>query len=143
MSLLLLNLHGMRYLNDAYGQGVGDDVILALAERLRESRKPSDYLARIGGDSFALIMSDVVLQHHAFTFARKMFGEISAPTLTRDGEHDICLAGGLASQTVRPNSPATPDIVDGLLKRAEMALADAKQNTRLKKLSDVVAAPIN
>ncbi|MDX2221256.1 MAG: diguanylate cyclase response regulator [Rhodospirillaceae bacterium] len=143
LSLVLLNMHAMRYLNDAYGQDIGDDVIRVLAERLKGRRRATDVLARVGGDTFALIMSDVVLQHHAVTHARKLVAEISAPAPTRDGEHDICLAGGLASETVRPGGAPTADIVTGLLHRATAALAEAKQATRMKKLSEVVAARLN
>ncbi|MCB2107566.1 MAG: GGDEF domain-containing response regulator [Rhodobacteraceae bacterium] len=143
VSLLLLNLHGMRFLNDAYGQSVGDDVIKIVAQRLDAIRKPSDYLARIGGDTFALLMTDVVLQHHALTFARKIAAEISVPAPTRDGEHDVFVAGGLASFTVKANSPETTAIAQGLLDRANSALTEARRNTRSRKVSEIIAAPIN
>jgi PleD family two-component response regulator len=50
LSLLLINMHATRYLNDAYGPEVGDDMLKALADRLRAGRRGSDYIGRLGGD---------------------------------------------------------------------------------------------
>ena len=143
LSLLLLNMHGTRFLNDAYGAEVGDQGIKTLAERLRQTRRGSDCVGRIGGDTFGVILSDVVLQHHALTFAKKMLEAGAKPVMTSDGEHDVLLACGLASETLKPNSVGTADLLGGLLRRAGDALAEAKKNTRGKQASELIAAKLH
>jgi diguanylate cyclase (GGDEF)-like protein len=54
--LILLDLDLFKQVNDRYGHGVGDEVLGALAESLRERCRNSDILARLGGDEFALIL---------------------------------------------------------------------------------------
>lgn len=56
--LILLDLDLFKQVNDRYGHGVGDEVLGALAESLRERCRNSDILARLGGDEFALILPD-------------------------------------------------------------------------------------
>ena len=143
LSLLLLNMHATRYLNEAYGPGVGDDVLKTLADRLRSQRRSSDYIGRLGGDTFGVILTDVILQHHAVTFAKKLISIAAQPAETRDGAHDILLACGLASHTVKPDSPPTADVLAGILRRANDALAEAKRNTRMKSASELIAAKLH
>lgn len=54
--LVMLDLDLFKQINDRYGHVVGDEVLIALAETLRERCRTADILARVGGDEFALIM---------------------------------------------------------------------------------------
>lgn len=143
LSLLLINMHATRFLNEAYGPAVGDDVLKTLAERLRAHRRSSDYIGRLGGDTFGVILSDVVLQHHAQIYAKKLMGVVAQPAETRDGVHDIVVACGLASHTTKTDGVATADIVTGLLRRATEAMTEAKKNTRNKAISELIAAKLH
>lgn len=53
--LLLLDLDGFKGINDTYGHGVGDDVLIHVAESLRDSVRSGDTVCRLGGDEFAVI----------------------------------------------------------------------------------------
>lgn len=143
LSLLLLNMHGTRFLNDAYGANIGDQVIKTVADRLRQTRRGSDYVGRIGGDTFGVILSDVVLQQHALAFAKKMMDAAAKPVLTTDGEHDVLLACGLATETLKPSSVATPELMAGLMRRAGDALSEAKKATRGKQSSELIVAKLH
>jgi diguanylate cyclase len=55
VDLLFLDIDGFKLVNDSWGHHMGDRVLVAAANRLREIVEPSDVLARIGGDEFVLV----------------------------------------------------------------------------------------
>jgi diguanylate cyclase (GGDEF)-like protein len=54
-AVLLLDLDGFKAINDTWGHDVGDEVLKAVADRLRQTARGSDLVARIGGDEFAVL----------------------------------------------------------------------------------------
>ncbi len=56
VSVLILDLDGLKNLNDNFGHGVGDEVLRTLAQRLVRYSRASDIVARLGGDEFAVIL---------------------------------------------------------------------------------------
>ncbi|MGD8886570.1 MAG: EAL domain-containing protein, partial [Gammaproteobacteria bacterium] len=85
--LLYLDLDRFKYLNDTAGHNAGDKLLVAVGKQLLGAVDPSDSLARIGGDEFAIIMRDVdedsmfvaadrfrqVLDNYRFNFAGKTY----------------------------------------------------------------------
>lgn len=62
MSLLVLDLDGLKNVNDRRGHPAGDDVLCWVAQTLEEVKRPIDVVARLGGDEFALVLPDTVKQ---------------------------------------------------------------------------------
>ena len=53
--VLLLDLNGFKQINDVYGHGVGDEVLVMVGRRLRPAMRDADVIARFGGDEFAIL----------------------------------------------------------------------------------------
>lgn len=58
-SLVFLDIDYFKQVNDRFGHGAGDGVIVAMAEALRERCRKSDVIARLGGDEFAVILNSI------------------------------------------------------------------------------------
>jgi diguanylate cyclase (GGDEF)-like protein len=56
--VLLLDMDNFKQINDRYGHGVGDAMIVAVAEKIRQTVRQTDYIARVGGDEFMVLLLD-------------------------------------------------------------------------------------
>jgi diguanylate cyclase (GGDEF)-like protein/PAS domain S-box-containing protein len=59
VAVLYIDLDGFKQVNDAHGHAAGDALLIALSQRMKEALREVDTLARIGGDEFAGVLSDV------------------------------------------------------------------------------------
>src|SRR5207253_2358463 len=93
----LFNVNGTKFINESFGTKVGDEVLRTVATRFRERTRPRDFIARIGGDEFALLMVDLVIPGQAVTFARALSDSLGWAVNATDGDHTITVAGGVAT----------------------------------------------
>jgi diguanylate cyclase (GGDEF)-like protein/PAS domain S-box-containing protein len=84
-SLLGIDLDGFKQINDQYGHPVGDEVLVALAERLTSVLRASDTAARVGGDEFSIVCENSG-RTDAESLATRLRDRVSEP---------LHLAGGL------------------------------------------------
>ncbi len=63
LAVAFLDLDGFKDINDRYGHAAGDEFLVAIAKRLRLALRDGDTLARIGGDEFVAVMSDLSTEH--------------------------------------------------------------------------------
>ena len=80
LSLLLLDLDHFKQINDTYGHPTGDEVLRQVSKKLRQLSRPSDTLARIGGEEFCLLMPNTST-HDALQVADRLRREIEASEL--------------------------------------------------------------
>jgi diguanylate cyclase (GGDEF)-like protein len=76
--LLVLDLDGFKTVNDSLGHEAGDQVLVAIAERLRLSLRPGDTIARLGGDEFAILLENTT-RDQAVAIAAQVLGLVRAP----------------------------------------------------------------
>lgn len=128
LSVVICDIDFFKQINDTYGHLVGDIVLKKIAELLRSTTKRStDYMARIGGEEFILILPDAD-DMHASEFCEKIRHRMQQMRIVVDEEtilEDITFSFGIC--TVVPEESILPK---DALKRADDALYEAKEGGR-------------
>jgi diguanylate cyclase (GGDEF)-like protein len=127
LGLIFCDLDDFKLVNDGLGHAAGDDLLKAVAGRLRECVRPTDTVARLGGDEFAVLIEggleppDVV--------GERILSALAQPFLLRDltkGAGTSVRVG--ASIGVAVMEPLEPDVTpDGLMARVDAAMYAAKR----------------
>lgn len=121
---LCLDLDNFKNVNDALGHPVGDELLRAVASRLRGVLRDQDTLARNGGDEFSIVLPGLTHVNEAETAAQRLI-DVTRPPFNVDGHSlSVGLSVGIA---MADNSMTT---TDELLRCADMALYEAKRNGR-------------
>jgi diguanylate cyclase (GGDEF)-like protein len=124
LAVLYLDLDHFKGVNDTLGHPVGDELLKAIAERLRSCVDEHDTVARIGGDEFAIIQSNIESPSEAAMLARLICDVIKEPYKLHGHVLIVDTSIGIA---IAPNDGTA---VDELLKNADMALYGAKADGR-------------
>lgn len=120
LALLLINLDGFKKVNESYGSEAGDRLVATMAQRLTRCVRKSDGIARIGGDEFTLVLEDCHGNDDVALVAEKVIDVLSAPFTAAGQPLIVSCSIGIAIY------PEAGDTVDGLLRRANMAMLEAK-----------------
>jgi diguanylate cyclase (GGDEF)-like protein len=126
--IVYCDLDGFKPINDAHGHEAGDLVLVAVAERLERAVRHDDVVARIGGDEFAVLCTDLS-EDDVATLVRRLREEVEQPITTPAGDLTIGLSLGVA----RAYGAAD---VDDLLRAADEAMDDNKRGRRLSPGAD-------
>lgn len=124
LALLYLDLDDFKPVNDALGHAAGDQLLIAVAERLRGAVRKTDVVARLGGDEFAVLLTDVAHPDVAGALAAKLVERISQPYMLNRRRIAV---GGSIGISLFPRDGAT---TDELLSRADAAMYAAKAEGR-------------
>ncbi len=124
MAVILLDLDHFKAVNDTHGHAVGDCVLQAVAEILRENVRPGDTPCRFGGEEFAVLLPRTDLRGAAAVGERlrSRIGAASIPT--GQGPLTVSVSVGIAA------ADGEPAAVEALLDRADQALYQAKNAGR-------------
>jgi diguanylate cyclase (GGDEF)-like protein len=85
LAVLFVDLDGLKRVNDIHGHAAGDSLIRACADRLRASLRPSDSVARVGGDEFLVLLEDLHDPSEAERIATRVLDRIAEPTTVASG----------------------------------------------------------
>lgn len=80
-SLFYMDLDGFKAVNDRYGHCVGDELLVFVAELLRETVRDADLIARLGGDEFAIISKSAVNRKEVLAIAKRIRERLSSFTV--------------------------------------------------------------
>jgi len=116
--LLVLDLDTFKAVNDRYGHAAGDDLLRTVARRLVALVRPSDMVARIGGDEFAIVLDDIDVRT-ALTLAERVVNAVAEPVPVGSGAIVVAASVGVHAATAR-------DTPSEALQYADAAMYGAK-----------------
>ncbi len=125
-TLVYVDLDRLKLLNDTGGHELGDAALKRVAQVLRDSTRPSDLVARLGGDEFAMWLDGadrLTAAERADALVRTAAGRLSIDTA--DGPVSLGFSIGFAERL-----PGSFEDQDGLLRRADLAMYEAKRAGR-------------
>ncbi|MGY8704165.1 EAL domain-containing protein [Bradyrhizobium sp. 18BD] len=123
-ALLYIDVDEFKGINDSLGHHVGDELLKAIATRLRGCLKKGDLIARLGGDEFAVIQTAIQSSADVLSFVTRIYEAIRQPyhclghQLSTDASIGIALA------------PQDGSDLDQLIKNADLAMYGAKASGR-------------
>ena len=125
VTVMMIDLDRFKAVNDTLGHPAGDQLLVEVGQRLQSTIREIDVLARLGGDEFAIIQEGGPNQHEAaIALALRIIDAISQPFDLNGNRANLGTSIGIV---LAPEHETDPE---GLLKRADLALYDAKANGR-------------
>jgi diguanylate cyclase (GGDEF)-like protein len=122
-ALLFLDLDHFKVINDSLGHDAGDDLLRAVGPRLQGAVRPSDTVARFGGDEFVVLCEDIT-EEGAEAVAQRILTAFSQPISLQGRSHVVSPSIGVALSGTPPLS------ADALVRNADAALYRAKGRGR-------------
>ena len=126
LAILLMDLDGLKGINDEFGHGVGDIVITNLAAIISKHIRTTDVAARLGGDEFGVVMPGTD-KRGAFALARRLWEEMERKTMYEDGETELMVTVSIGVA----GYPWGGDSLDEMLHWADADMYANKMSRRL------------
>ena len=124
LGVLFLDLDGFKQINDSLGHATGDGVLQSTARRLVECVRSTDTVSRLGGDEFVVLLLDCVDANAVAAVAEKILAAMALPHLVSSVDLLATTSIGISLY------PDDGDEAAGLIKKADAAMYQAKQNGR-------------
>jgi diguanylate cyclase (GGDEF)-like protein/PAS domain S-box-containing protein len=119
VAVLFVDLDDFKAVNDGLGHGFGDDLLIAVGERLRECLRPGDTAARLGGDEFAVLLEEAADLPAARAVAQRMLEVLLLPASV--GELEIAVPASIGIAVAEADATT-----EDLLRDADIAMYTAK-----------------
>lgn len=123
-SILFLDLDGFKEVNDTMGHDHGDELLIAVSEKLRAVIRDRDLVARLGGDEFTILLGDVTDKSITKKVATNIHKALNEPFLINGEQVLVTVSIGIAI------FPINGQNVETILKCADLALYEAKNDGR-------------
>jgi diguanylate cyclase (GGDEF)-like protein/PAS domain S-box-containing protein len=120
ITVVLVDLDDFKIVNDSLGHAVGDDLLVTVADRMRNTVRPEDTVARLGGDEFALLLTDDDTISTELILSR-IIEALSEPVTVAGNVLTVKASFGIAES--RPD-----DTAGDLVRRADIAMYQAKED---------------
>jgi diguanylate cyclase (GGDEF)-like protein len=119
VALLLIDLDGFKAVNDTYGHAAGDQLLVAVSQRLRDGIRGADTAARLGGDEFAVLLDGMDSAKDAILVAERLLTAIQEPLVVSGVE--LTPRGSIGVAVWRDHAD-----IDALMHDADTAMYSAK-----------------
>ena len=129
VGIIFLDLDHFKLINDSIGHHAGDELLRAVAPRLRAHLRPGDIVARFAGDEFGILVDRLADEEEAIAIADRVAGAFAEPYLLGGAEHFITASLGIAVARPTASEPADPDM---LIRDADAAMYRAKERGRAR-----------
>jgi diguanylate cyclase (GGDEF)-like protein/PAS domain S-box-containing protein len=126
VAVLLLDLDHFKVVNDSLGHSAGDRLLAAIADRMRGTLRPTDTVARFGGDEFVLLCDEISDEATARELADRVARLVARPVTLAEGEVFVTASIGIALSGGDRETPET------LIRDADAAMYRAKENGRAR-----------
>ena len=124
LAVMFLDLDRFKNVNDTLGHTLGDELLRIVADRLRHVLREGDTIARMGGDEFTILLSDLRSAEDAAKIAQKLLDAVAEPMPIEGHELFVTTSIGISLY------PDDGDSADSLLKNADNAMYRAKETGR-------------
>ena len=120
-AVLFTDLDRFKLVNDLYGHGVGDELLVAVAKRLTAVLRPGDTLARMSGDEFVILCEDLDVPAHVNAIAARVGAAIATPFIFSGLKVEVTASVGIAF------SGPGDELSEQVLRDADAAMYQAKR----------------
>jgi diguanylate cyclase (GGDEF)-like protein len=126
VAVLFLDLDDFKPINDSFGHDAGDQLLMAVAQRIKACVRPEDTVARLGGDEFTVLLEDIADVRYAIAVAERIEASLDEPFMVEGQEATVTASIGIAVSTGRESSP------DDLVRDSDSAMYLAKRKGRAR-----------
>ncbi len=120
LAVLYLDLDGFKVVNDEHGHGMGDELLIALAQRMKAALRDGDTLARIGGDEFVAVLADLEQAQDCEAVISRLLQAAAEPVILGDTALRVSVSIGVT------HYPQDASDADQLMRHADQAMYIAK-----------------
>ncbi len=124
LAVVFVDLDRFKFINDSLGHHIGDELLCAIAGRLKANIREGDTVARLGGDEFVLLINGQREPDSVALLLERMLADISQPWSIPQGDFTFTCSMGVALY------PDDGDTAETLLKHADSAMYRAKETGR-------------
>ena len=122
MAVLFVDLDGFKAVNDSLGHAAGDRVLLETANRIKGALRKTDYVARIGGDEFVVLLVDVPSRHSITAVTNRLLQSIAQP-IDVDARERAVVSASIGISVYDGEDTTFPELVQ----EADMAMYESKK----------------
>ena len=136
LAILMMDLDGLKAINDEYGHGIGDEILTNLGKAMARHTRTHDVAARLGGDEFGIVMPGTD-KRGAFALAQRLWEDLERTPIYQDGDTSIVvtISVGLAGY------PWGGEEVEELIQWADADMYANKVSRKLAKSGDALTQP--
>jgi diguanylate cyclase (GGDEF)-like protein len=126
VAVLFIDLDNFKVINDSLGHNAGDQLLIAVAERLKACLRPEDTAARLGGDEFTILVEDIASVGEVVQIAGRIADILQPPFALEEQEVVPTVSTGIALSNSAHEQPAD------LLRHADLAMYRAKHRGKAR-----------